>query len=239
VNKSHVLALFLERLRALEGRFAPKIEDIQRDLELIKSIPLPKEGRQGDVGPQGEQGPKGDQGPQGIQGPQGPKGDRGPKGDKGEQGPQGIEGQQGKQGLKGPKGEKGEKGDRGPQGAKGDPGKNGRIPRHRINNGKIAFEISPDRYGDWITLQQTNNYYGGGGGAAVEQEPTWTDYATNFTGEPTLLASVAQGDVYEYNYVDGKLYRVVADSPYTDTFYAAFDGSVASGLIVTRGLSIN
>lgn len=243
MKTNQLLAIFLERLKASEDKSGDLIRKIEAELDLIKSIPLPKQGEQGlqgEQGPQGLEGLQGRQGEKGPVGPQGPKGEQGPKGDKGNTGDQGVQGKDGKAGPKGPKGEKGEKGTTGNQGKPGRPGKDGRIPRHKIDNGKVAFEIAPDRYGPWIRFQQTNQYYGGGGGTtpSTSGELKWIDYASNYEAEPAFQSTIAAGDVYLYTYANGSLYRLVGSNPYTDRFYSAFDGSTVSGLVVERSMTI-
>lgn len=239
MTKAQLIAFFVERFNALEGRFAPKIEGLQRELDLIKTIPLPERGERGEKGDPGEHGLDGRAGEAGPVGPQGPKGERGPKGDRGDRGPQGIQGPQGKQGPRGPKGDKGERGLTGADGKQGPAGRNGRIPRHKISNGRIAFEIAPDRFGDWIRFEQVTQYFSGGGGSTgAASDLKWIDYVSNYDSEPTFQSSIAAGDVYLYQYNNGSLYRLVGSNPYTDRFYSAFDGSNVSGLVVERGMSI-
>lgn len=238
----HLLGVFLERLKAVEDRNQANTDQIKRELDLIKSIPLSKQGETGAVGPQGDQGPEGLQGRQGEKGPvgpEGPKGPRGPKGDKGTQGGQGVQGKEGKSGPKGPKGDKGEKGNTGVQGKQGKDGKDGRLPRHKIHDGKVAFEISPGRYGDWITFKQVNQYYsGGGGGEQTVAGLKWIDYVSNYASSPVFEASIAAGDVYRYSYINGTLYRLIGSNPYSDRFYNSFNGSAVSGLVIERQMAI-
>ena len=240
MTKAQIIALFIERLSALEGRVAPKIGNLEREVDIIKAIPLPQRGEKGDKGDQGEQGLSGRQGEAGPAGPKGQKGEPGAKGEQGDRGPQGIQGPAGKQGPKGPKGEKGDRGERGPQGKAGPKGRDGRIPRHKIQGGRIAFEIAPDRFGDWITFQQTHNYYGGGGSTSqvIQDVKRWGDYATNWSSAPVFEATISAGDVYRYSFSDGTLYRLIGSSPYSDAFYSEFDGTSVSGLVVERGMSV-
>jgi hypothetical protein len=242
VKTNQLLAVFLERLKAVEDRLRGNTETLKRDIELIKSIPLPE---RGDIGPEGEigiQGPEGIQGRTGESGPAGPQGKQGPrgsKGDKGTQGSQGVQGKEGKSGPKGPSGNKGEKGVTGNTGKTGKEGKAGHIPRHKIENGKVAFEIAPNRYGEWITFKQTNQYYSGGGSTnAVPAGLKWIDYVSNYAVDPVFEQSIASGDVYRYQYANDTLYRLVGSNPYSDRFYSAFDGSAVSGLVIERGMTI-
>ena len=214
----------LEAQRKKEQADAPpvEVESFVRVLEFLKP-PKGDKGDQGEVGPKGEKGERGPQGPQGPVGPQGPQGPKGEKGDRGPEGPMGPTGPQGPQGK---------------DGKNGKDGRNGRIPRHKISDGMIAFEISPDQYGEWIRFTQTNNYYGGGGGGAATTQLKWTDYATGFSATPTLLQAIADGDVYEYTYTNGTLYRLVPSGSEDDAFYSAFSGGVLSGLVARKRIEI-
>jgi len=229
---NQALAVFLERLQRLDSKSKDQFESLNKELEVVRDFKLipGAKGELGDRGPQGLDGTAGRDGSQGEQGIQGPKGDTGAQGSQGLQGVQGEQGPKGERGEKGQKGDKGDRGERGPEGKKGQDGKPGRIPRHKIQNGAIAFEQRPNEYGEWIRFNQTNQYISGGGGK------TWIDYATGFSEEPTLVDTIAAGDVYLYNY-DGKiLYRLVSDP--IDAFYSVFSGGTLSGLVVQKSMTI-
>lgn len=151
----------LEAQRKKEQADAPpvEVESFVRVLEFLK----PPKGDQGEQGPKGQKGDKGDKG---DRGPQGPVGPQGPKGEDGKDGRNGLDGKDGRDGVDGKDGKDGK------------DGRNGRIPRHKISDGMVAFEISPDQYGEWIRFTQTNNYYGGGGGGGVggAEAPTLDDF---------------------------------------------------------------
>lgn len=68
--------------------------------------------------------------------------------------------------------------------------------------------------------------------------PKWIDYATGFSATPTLLQTIADGDVYEYTYSNGTLYRLVPSGSEQDAFYSAFSGGVLSGLVASKGVTI-
>jgi hypothetical protein len=142
----------LEAQRKKEQADAPpvEVESFVRVLEFLK----PPKGDKGDQGEVGAKGEKGERGPQGPQGPVGPQGPQGPKGEKGERGPEG------------PMGPTGPQGPQGKDGKDGRDGRNGRIPRHKISDGMVAFEISPDQYG----------VGGGGGGGGGAEAPTLDDF---------------------------------------------------------------
>ncbi len=66
---------------------------------------------------------------------------------------------------------------------------------------------------------------------------SWMNLATSWTLEPTLNATLSSGEVYEYTYGPTIYYRFVPN-PYNstqDSFYGAFNGSILSNLIISRG----
>jgi len=66
---------------------------------------------------------------------------------------------------------------------------------------------------------------------------TWDYLVQNWSVEPTLNATVASGDVYNYTQGDVTRYRIVPE-PYDateDHFYSDFNGTALSGFIVARG----
>ena len=229
---NQALAVFLERLQRLDSKSKDQFEALNKELEVVRDFKLipGDKGDEGERGPQGLEGVAGRDGLQGEQGIQGPKGDTGAQGSQGLQGIQGEQGPKGERGEKGQKGDKGDRGERGPEGKKGQDGKPGRIPRHKIQNGAIAFEQRPNEYGEWVRFTQTNQYISGGGAKS------WIDYATGYTTEPTLIETIAEGDVYSYNY-DGKtLYRLVGNP--IDAFYSNYSGGSFSGLVVQKSITI-
>jgi hypothetical protein len=193
LNNKQLAAAMLARMGKLEEQrkkddqnAAPiEVESFVRVLEFLKP-PKGDKGDQGETGPRGERGEKGPQGPVGPAGPQGPKGDKGDRGPMGETGPIGPQGQQGRDGKD------------------GKDGRNGRIPRHKIRDGMIAFEIRPDQYGEWIRFTQTNNYYGGGGsgGGGAEAPVLSGDFsALNDQIASTLVESDALTITGDANWV--------------------------------------
>jgi len=231
---NQALALFLERLQKVEDKRIADVEKLSESIEKVRKFKLvPGEkgdrGDTGERGPQGEQGRDGVNGRDGIPGQVGPRGPRGEKGDQGPRGDKGDRGEPGPKGEKGPKGDKGEKDTQGAEGKKGAEGKPGRMPRHRVKNGAIAFEQRPGEYGQWVKLTQTNQYFAGGGSAK-----TWIDYAVGFISDPTLLGVYDSNEVYEYTYTDQTLYRVIATN--SDTFYRSFVDGQASDVVVARAI---
>lgn len=228
---NQALALFLERIQRLDDKRQEDVDELANKIEKVRKFKLIP-GDKGDRGETGERGPQGLAGKDGLdgrQGDQGPRGAPGPQGPKGDKGDAGEPGQQGPKGEKGAKGDKGEKGDPGAQGKKGADGRSGRIPRHKIQNGAIAFEQRPGEFGEWIKFNMTNQYYSGGGSAK-----TWIDYAVGFSEEPVLLGIYNSEEVYQYTYADQTLYRVIGNP--VDAFYESFANGEASGLVVQKAI---
>jgi hypothetical protein len=240
LDHKHLLALFLSKIEGEKEQRANLNADLSQKIDQISKIKLVK-GDKGErvlLGEKGERGPEGEKGDRGLDGQTGPQGPQGPQGPVGPQGPQGPKGEKGERGPEGPMGPTGPQGPQGKDGKDGRDGRNGRIPRHKISDGMVAFEISPDQYGEWIRFTQTNNYYSGGGGGAATTQLKWTDYATGFSATPTLLQTIANGDVYEYTYTNGTLYRLVPSGSEQDAFYTAFSGGVLSGLVASKRTEI-
>ena len=162
----------------------------------------------------------------------------------------------GKDGAQGPKGETGKVGPSGPAGKNGKDGKDGRPGRDgkdgedgqdgvsvvsvevdfdnhlvtTLSNGKIidagsvedAFAKSGDTYNVGVRAGGTSR--------------TWIDYATGFNSNPTLLETTAEGDVYEYQYENATLYRLIGATE--DSFYRQFVSPTLSDLVVTKSIII-
>ena len=84
--------------------------------------------------------------------------------------------------------------------------------------------------GDSTTVIQR---YGGG---VNESAYTWIEYAANFLTPPVFLETISGGDVYEYTYSSGTLYRLVGEAE--DSFYSTFNTPNLSGLVISRDLNI-
>jgi hypothetical protein len=179
---------------------------------------------------QREPGPQGLQGSEGPQGPQGAKGDKGPKGDKGDPGKDGKEGPRGPQG---PAGADGEDGQDGVSVVDAQIDIDGHLVLKLSNDEEVDAGELPYATGDGTTYAAVHNTVDN------KRTYTWIDYAAGYSQEPTLLNTIAEGDVYEYTYPDGTLYRLITSSPYTDSFYKAYNGSAVSNLVISRGLSVN
>jgi hypothetical protein len=228
---NQALAVFLERLQRLDTKSKDQFEALNKELETVRDFKLipGAKGDTGEQGPQGLQGVPGRDGAQGEQGIQGPRGETGAQGSQGLQGVQGEQGPKGARGEKGQKGDKGDRGERGPEGRKGKDGRSGRMPRHKIQNGAIAFEQSPGIFGEWLKFVQNTSYFSGGGGGK-----TWIDYVVGYTVEPTLVGTYGIGEVYQYTYSSETLYRVIGNPQ--DSFYRSFSDGQASDLVIAKAI---
>lgn len=163
----------------------------------------------------------------------------GPKGDKGDQGPQGDSGKQG------PKGDKGDKGDKGIDGKTGKDGQDGKdgIGIDSIEeavDGSIVFNLSDGSQYDvdvsGLMQEATQNIVSSN--TVRLHDKTWIDYVNGYTTTPTLLSTIADGDVYEYTYTNTTLYRLVPSGSAIDSFYTTFSGGVLSGLVVEKTIIV-
>ena len=240
MKPNQLLALVIERLRALEKRLYERIDGLSgriTEVAEFKAVPGPK----GEQGPKGEPGigEKGEQGAIGETGPQGLTGERGPEGKPGKDGRDGKDGKQGKTGERGPKGDTGPSGPsgvgmRGPagrDGIDGKDGKDGEVPDHQVKDDRIRFKKPNDNWGKWLDLKAITNVYSGG---AIQAQKAWIDYAVGYSEEPVLLGSFGIGEVYQYNYTDNTLYRVIGTS--SDIFYSLFADGVATNIVAQRAL---
>ena len=67
---------------------------------------------------------------------------------------------------------------------------------------------------------------------------TWIDYVTGFSSDPTLLQTITEGEVYEYTYPNGTLYRLIPYDSAVDSFYRNFSSGVLSGLVAQKQITI-
>ena len=162
-------------------------------------------------------------------------------------------------GDKGDKGEKGDKGDKGEKGDKGDAGLNGQDGKDGVDGkdgedgvGVVDASVDIDGHltikltngeeidaGSLEALTGVNATYVANAISKIELGvTTWIDYATGFSEIPTLLETIAEGDVYEYTYTNGTLYRLVPSGSEQDAFYTAFSGGVLSGLVASKRTEI-
>lgn len=66
----------------------------------------------------------------------------------------------------------------------------------------------------------------------------WIDYTVGFSSTPTLISTIASGDVYQYTYGADTLYRLVPSGSATDAFYTTFSAGVLSGLVAEKEITI-
>lgn len=163
----------------------------------------------------------------------------GPKGDRGDQGPQGDSGKQG------PKGDKGDKGDKGIDGKTGKDGQDGKdgVGIDSIEeavDGSIVFNLSDGSQYDvdvsGLMQEATQNIVSSN--TVRLHDKTWIDYVNGYTTTPTLLSTIADGDVYQYTYTNTTLYRLVPSGSAIDSFYTTFSGGVLSGLVVEKTIIV-
>ena len=247
MTPSQLLGLVLERLRGLEKRLKGRIDTLDDRIDQVAEFKA-EPGPQGVPGQQGEQGEQGPQGVQGERGERGLIGLPGVDGRDGKDGRDGLDGRDGQDGQPGQKGDRGEQGPRGPQGVgmrgprgedgkDGQDGQDGEMPKHQVRDGRIRFETAPGRYGKWISLQNVVTNVSGVANPQVFK--TWIDYATGFSTDPVLLETIAEGDVYQYNYEGGgTLYRLIGTDE--DAFYRSFDGGTdtVSDLVTTKQMTL-
>lgn len=95
---------------------------------------------------------------------------------------------------------------------------------HEFRAGSVIFN----------TTASAHQGYDGSQWLSLYDELTWIDYVTGFSAIPTLLTTIADGDVYEYTYSNGTLYRLVPSGSAVDSFYTTFSGGVLSGLVAEK-----
>jgi hypothetical protein len=163
----------------------------------------------------------------------------GPQGPVGPQGPAGERGAEGIQGIRGPAGESGSDGIQGAPGFDGADGEDGRGVESvsQAADGDLIFHMT-DGTDEIVSLPESQGTtviqrYGSGGN---ENAYTWVEYAANFLTPPVFVEAVSEGDVYEYTYSSGTLYRLVGGAE--DSFYTTFNTPNLSGLVISRDLNI-
>lgn len=66
---------------------------------------------------------------------------------------------------------------------------------------------------------------------------TWLGLVTGWSSAPMLIDTIADGQVWEYNYSGGiTYYRLVPTGSGADAFYSTFSGGVLSDLVVAKGV---
>lgn len=211
-------------------------------------------GPAGTDGVNGKNGLDGSNGRDGVDGKNGKDGKDGLDGKDGRTGPQGVRGAKGPVGLRGEQGKDGKDGERGPQGLPGLDGQDGEdgvgIQKvwvdddyhltMRLTSGKVV-DAGYVRGKPGASGSKGGRVTGGGGGlASVASSLKWIDYVSNWSAEPTLLDTIADGEVYEYTYTNATLYRLVPSdtSLLKDSFYTGWDGSTLSNKIIDRGMGV-
>lgn len=222
-------------------------------------------GPAGEKGAKGDTGEKGDTGIPGIQGeigPQGLTGPRGEKGTKGGKGPRGLKGE------KGDKGDKGDPGQDAPDITpkfdellrefnekiqKFEREANTRVERRLGSivgtSGGGSYKILDNADvektrlkevldGSILIFDKTKNQFVVRKLSPAEVPKTWIDYATGFINRPTLLETIGDGDVYEYTYRNGTLYRLVPSGSAVDAFYRDFSEGVLENLVAEKVIEI-
>ena len=64
------------------------------------------------------------------------------------------------------------------------------------------------------------------------------DLARGFNIIPPIIGNTGVGDVWQYDYDDGIRYRFIADDLSADDFYSSWDGSIVSGLVATKKITL-
>lgn len=169
------------------------------------------------------------------------------RGEKGDTGPQGPQGEKGEKGSVGPAGKAGKDGVDGKDGKDGKPGKDGEngvsvVDANLDIDNHLVITLSDGKEVDAGSVQGLGAEGSGNlqvinSGIKTKQETfTWIDYATGYSTEPTLLETIAAGDVYEYTYGTKTLYRLVATTE--DSFYETFVTPNLSNLVISKGITI-
>jgi hypothetical protein len=141
----------------------------------------------------------------------------------------------------------GERGPEGPQGPAGEDGGDGVDGRgitdvYTAADGDFVFVLTD---GTEISVEapllsgtgagEVHHYIQRGSGGN-ENAYTWVEYAANFLTPPVFVETISEGDVYEYTYSSGVLYRLVGETE--DSFYSTFNTPNLSGLVISRDLNI-
>ena len=167
--------------------------------------------------------------------------------DKGLNGKDGKDGRDGKDGSKGKDGKPGAKGKDGKDGRPGKDGKDGKDGQDGVS--VVSVEVDFDNHlvttlsnGEVIDAGSIEDISAASGDTynvgvrAGGTSRTWIDYATGFSSDPTLLETTAEGDVYEYQYENATLYRLIGATE--DSFYRQFVSPTLSDLVVTKSIII-
>ena len=67
---------------------------------------------------------------------------------------------------------------------------------------------------------------------------TWSDYAMGYSSDPVSLGNISDGEVFEYTYTNGTLYRLVPSGSAVDAFYTTYSNGTLSGLVASKTINI-
>lgn len=112
----------------------------------------------------------------------------------------------------------------GSPGAAGSPGVG--VPVGGTTGQALVKASNADYHTEWFTIP----------GLSAK----WIDYAVSYSSLPVQLLSDASGQVFEYRYNNDTytLYRFIATDGSVDGFYTSFNGSVTSGLVVSKEATV-
>ncbi len=119
----------------------------------------------------------------------------------------------------------------GAQGPPGPPGADGvGIPAGGIA-GQVLSKVDGSDYNtQWVTPSSISDPYG--------FASYWMTLARGFSSIPSQIGVTGTGDVWEYNYSNGTLYRYIATDLSLDAFYTTWDGSNVSGLVTQKEITL-
>jgi len=97
------------------------------------------------------------------------------------------------------------------------------------DTGQVLGKVDGTSYNtEWVDQQS----------GPAGQMSYWMSLARGFSSIPTQIATIATGQVWEYTYINGTLYRFIADDLSEDSFYENWNGAIVSGLVATKQISI-
>lgn len=136
--------------------------------------------------------------------------------------------------LQGPPGAPGLQGAPGPAGEDGQDGRDGQdaTAADLINDNTVALSTT------WSSqkIDKTIDSDISSALLATKAGLRWIDYVTSYITTPVQLATIGAGDVFQYDYANMTLYRLVGTTD--DAFYSNWDGVDVSGIISNKGNSI-
>lgn len=133
--------------------------------------------------------------------------------------------------LQGPQGDPGLQGAPGPAGEDGKDGQDGQdaTAADLIDDNTIVLSKT------WSSQKIDKTIENEISNALIEVNAglRWIDYVTSYVTTPIQLATIASGDVFQYDYSNRTLYRLVGTTD--DAFYSNWDGVDVSGIISSKG----